>query len=197
MINNNNNHEVLYAGFLVRLWAYIIDCVIVGCAMLIIRIPMFITSKIFPDLFLFRNILFKFNIVDIAIYIISAAYFIVMTYYYGATLGKKAMKIKVVKENEEKLPIIDIIYRETIGRYLSQIILGIGYLLVAIDSRKRGLHDMLCDTIVVYDINSNPIEQKYVDFNIQEDKSAVKTDNVIETDNIEENKTDEDIKDDL
>lgn len=193
MINNNNNHEILYAGFLVRLWAYIIDCIIVGCAMLIIRIPMFIISKIFPDLFLFRNILFKFDIVDIAIYIISAAYFIIMTYYYGATLGKKAMKIKVVKENEDRLLIIDIIYRETIGRYLSQIILCIGYLLVAIDSRKRGLHDMLCDTIVVYDINLNSMEQKYVDMNVQKDKSAINNDNVIETTIVEENKTDEDI----
>ncbi|MSA63418.1 RDD family protein, partial [Gordonibacter pamelaeae] len=54
---NNNNQEVLYAGFFVRLWAYIIDCVIVGCAMLVIRIPMFIIALIYPDAFLFKHIL--------------------------------------------------------------------------------------------------------------------------------------------
>ena len=48
---NNNNQEVLYAGFFVRLWAYIIDCVIVGCAMLVIRIPMFIIALIYQMLF--------------------------------------------------------------------------------------------------------------------------------------------------
>lgn len=147
----------MYAGFLVRLWAYIIDCIIVGCAMLIIRIPMFIISLMFPGIFLFKHILFKFTIVDIAIYICSAAYFIFMTYYFGATFGKKIMKIKVCKEHQEKLPIIDVIYRETIGRYLSGLILCIGYILIAVDSRKRALHDMLCDTIVVYNFSvKNP-----------------------------------------
>lgn len=161
-MQNNNDHEVLYAGFLVRLWAYIIDCIIVGCAMLIIRIPKFFISLIYPDLFIFKHILFKFSIVDIVIYLCTVTYFIVMTYYYGATFGKKALNIKVLKENEEKLPIIDIIYRETIGRYLSGIILCIGYLFIALDPRKRGLHDMLCDTIVVYNLDINKKSQKPV-----------------------------------
>lgn len=152
-MQNNNKQEILYAGFLVRLWAYIIDCIIVGCTMLIIRIPMFIISLIFPDFFLFTHILFKFTLVDIVIYLCTAAYFILMTYYSGATIGKKAMKIKVCKENEDKLSLIDVIYRETIGRYLSGLILSIGYILIAIDGRKRALHDMLCDTVVVYNFS--------------------------------------------
>ena len=152
-MQNNNGQEILYAGFLVRLWAYIIDNIIVGCAMLIIRIPIFIISWIFPDLFLFKHILFKFSIVDIVIYFCTVVYFILMTYYFGATLGKKAMKIKVYKEGEEKLSIIDVVYRETIGRYLSGLVLCIGYILIALDNRKRALHDMLCDTVVIYNLS--------------------------------------------
>lgn len=152
-MQNNNQQQILYAGFLVRLWAYIIDCIIVGCAMLIIRIPMFIISLFFPNAFLFQHILFKFSVVDIFIYLCSATYFIFMTYKFGATLGKKAMKIKVCKELEEKLSLIDVIYRETIGRYLSGLILCIGYILIAVDNRKRALHDMLCDTVVIYDFS--------------------------------------------
>ena len=60
-MQNNNEQEIMYAGFLVRLWAYIIDCIIVGCAMLIIRIPMFLISLIFPNIILFKHILFKKN----------------------------------------------------------------------------------------------------------------------------------------
>lgn len=152
-MQNNNQQQILYAGFLVRLWAYIIDCIIVGFAMLIIRIPMFIISLFFPNAFLFNHILFKFSVVDIFIYICSAAYFIIMTYKFGATFGKQAMKIKVCKEHEEKLSLIDAVYRETIGRYLSGLILCIGYILIALDNRKRALHDILCDTVVIYDFN--------------------------------------------
>lgn len=150
---NNNNQEILYAGFFVRLWAYIIDCVIVGCAMLVIRIPMFIIALIYPDAFLFKHILFRFSIIDIAIYLFTVSYFIFMTYRYGATFGKMVMKIRVYKENEERLSIIDVIYRETIGRYLSSLILFIGYIFIGIDNRKRALHDMLCDTVVLYNFN--------------------------------------------
>ena len=63
------------------------------------------------------------------------------------------MKIKVCKEGEEKLSIIDVIYRETIGRYLSGLVLCIGYILIALDNRKRSLHDMLCDTVVIYNFS--------------------------------------------
>lgn len=185
MLNNNNDHEVLYAGFLVRLWAYIIDCIIVGGVMLIIKIPVFFVSIAHPELFLFKNILFNFNIVDVATYLLSIIYFISMTYYYGATFGKRAMKIKVLKENEEKLPFIDVLYRETIGRYLSRLILFVGYILIGLDGKKRGLHDMLCDTIVVYDIKNNKDSQRYIDSNFDNNN------------NIVENNSDEDIKGDM
>lgn len=172
MLNNNDN-EILYAGFLVRLWAYIIDCVIVGCATLIIRIPMFFISILFPESIFLKHILFKFSIVDIVIYLGTVTYFILMTYYYGSTIGKKAMKIKVCKDNNERLSIIDIIYRETIGRYLSGLILGIGYIFIAFDNRKRALHDMLCDTIVVYNFSINPIRQIYNDVSVKDNDENI------------------------
>ena len=41
------------------------------------------------------------------------------------------------------------VLREVIGKFLSKLILGIGYLLVAVDSRKQGLHDKIADTYVI------------------------------------------------
>ena len=152
-MQSNNEQKILYAGFLVRLWAYIIDCIIVGCAMLVIRIPKFFISLAFPDLFLFSHILFKFSIIDILIYLLSAFYFIFMTYNFGATFGKMAMKIKVCKESEKELSVIDIVYRETIGRYLSGLVFCVGYIVIALDNKNRGWHDMLCDTVVVYNFD--------------------------------------------
>lgn len=153
---NQNNENTLYAGFFVRLAAYIIDCILVGLALLVIKIPYLFVWIINPDTFIGKPMLFKFSLIDIILYLLSLVYFVLMTYFFGATLGKKALKIKVIKQNNEKLSLIDVIYRESIGRYLSGLIIFIGYIMIAVDSRKRGLHDILCDTFVIYDFYNEP-----------------------------------------
>ena len=57
---------------------------------------------------------------------------------------------------------IDIVYRETVGKFLSGIFLSIGYILVGLDNEKRALHDILCDTRVIYakKIKIYPVFQK-------------------------------------
>lgn len=147
-----NKEDILYAGFFVRLSAYIIDCIIVGIALLIIKIPKFFINMMNPDLFLLKPILFQFSIFDILIYLLGLMYFVLMTYYYGGTLGKRLFKIKVCKATEEKLSFFTVIYRESIGRYLSGLILFIGYFMIGLDQKKRALHDILSDTLVVYNI---------------------------------------------
>ena len=66
---------------------------------------------------------------------------------------------KSAKENINGLTLLNVIYRESIGRYLSKILLFAGYIAVGIDSKKRGFHDMLCDTRVVYDNNFQKINK--------------------------------------
>lgn len=160
-----NKEDIVYAGFFVRLFAYIIDCIIVGIALLVIRIPKFIIYMMNPDIFFLKPILFKFSIFDIVIYLLGLTYFVLMTYYCGGTLGKKLFKLKVCKATDEKLSLFTIIYRESIGRYLSGLILFIGYIMIGVDSKKRGLHDILSDTLVVYNIepiyvsNNNHIKE--------------------------------------
>ncbi len=151
---NQNNENTLYAGFFVRLAAYIIDCILVGLALLVIKIPYLFVWIINPDTFIGKPILFKFSVIDIILYLLSLVYFVLMTYFSGATLGKKALKVKVIKQNNEKLSLIDVIYRESIGRYLSGLIVFIGYIMIAVDSKKRGLHDILCDTFVIYNFDN-------------------------------------------
>lgn len=147
-----NKEDIVYAGFFVRLSAYMIDCIIVGIALLIIRIPKFIIYMMNPDMFFVKPILFKFSVFDIVIYLLGLTYFVLMTYYCGGTLGKKLFKLKVCKATDEKLSLFTIVYRESIGRYLSGLILFIGYIMIGVDSKKRALHDILSDTLVVYNI---------------------------------------------
>lgn len=143
--------EVVYAGFWVRLAAYLIDSVIVFAGLLIVRLVLSGLSLFLDGTFLGGNILFHYTLKDIILYIAEVLYFILLTYYTGTTLGKKALNLCVVSAKEdEKLTLLNVVYRETIGRFLSGLIIGIGYILIGLDKEKRGLHDILCDTRVVY-----------------------------------------------
>jgi uncharacterized RDD family membrane protein YckC len=68
---------------------------------------------------------------------------------FGATPGKMAFKLKIVKSSGAKLG-----YGQAFGRYCGEFIvvfltLMIGYLFGVFDSQKRTLHDRLCNTRVI------------------------------------------------
>lgn len=145
-----DNTKTIYAGFAVRLAAYLFDSLFVGSALLLIRVPVFCATLFSSSNPVKNPFLFEFSIYDIVLYLISVAYFVFMTYGTGYTLGKRIMNLKVVREDGEKLTLLNVLYRETIGRYLSSIIIFIGYIMIALDDQKRGIHDRLCDTRVIY-----------------------------------------------
>lgn len=142
--------EDIYAGFFTRLAAYLIDSLFLFACLAIPRFMFWIIGLSSPDNLLTREVLFSFSIWNIVEYLLCKGYFVVLTLMSGMTLGKKAMRIKVIAKDGERPSLLTIIYRETIGKYLSAIILYCGYLLIGIDKEKRGLHDMLCDTRVIY-----------------------------------------------
>ena len=149
-IMQNRPDNRIYAGFFVRLAAYIVDTVIVWAAMLIVRLPVWVTTISSPDNFLVKDFIFQYSIKDILFYIMQAAYFVLLTYFTGSTLGKKLFQIRVVSAEDRKMTFFEVTFRETVGRFLSALILSIGYIMIAIDKKKRGLHDILSDTNVVY-----------------------------------------------
>ena len=140
-----------YAGFWVRLSAYVIDSVVVFTGLLIVRLIFAGISLAGGDAITGTDILFHYSLKDIVLYGLKVLYFIAFTYLTGTTLGKKAMNLRVVSSNpEEKLTLLNVVYRETVGRFLCSLPVNIGYIVAGIDSEKRGFHDMLCDTKVVY-----------------------------------------------
>ena len=150
------------AGFWVRLAAYALDRLLLWVALLSVQIPALFSAGNFYN----RTIFFTFTAADILRWVLISLYFVMLTALGGATLGKKAMGLQVVRsEDGGRLPFWTALYRETIGRYLSGI-LCIGYLLVAIDGEKRGLHDRICDTLVVY--AQRPVPRKETDTSLPE-----------------------------
>ncbi len=66
----------------------------------------------------------------------------------GATPGKMAMGIKITMANGEPITAVAAVVRY-VGYIISGLILGIGYLMIAFNRQKRGLHDYLAGTVVV------------------------------------------------
>lgn len=139
------------AGFFVRLAAYLIDSAIVGVILAIaVRFPIWISSLVSPDNLVVRDFIFEYSIADIVVYVLSVMYFIILTYKTGATIGKRVLHLKVVSVEERDMKLFEVIYRETIGRFLSGLLLCAGYFMIALHGEKRGLHDLMSDTKVIY-----------------------------------------------
>lgn len=151
MQNSYSNQEVVYAGFFVRLAAYVIDSLIVFFGLLIVRLFLSGIMSLLSGTWLGGNLLFHYTLKDIVLYLFQVLYFILCTYLTGTTLGKRAMNLRVVNaEHGQRLGLMDVVYRETIGRFLCSLSVGIGYIIAGVDREKRGLHDILCDTRVIY-----------------------------------------------
>lgn len=80
--------------------------------------------------------------------VVPAAYGITLHGRYGQTLGKRLLRIKVVRSDGSPLT-----YGRATGRHfadlLSSMTFLVGYLMAAVDDERRALHDRLCDTRVI------------------------------------------------
>ena len=142
------------AGFWPRAAALMIDRAILFLPLLLLRVPAW-----WGESGLRLPVLFDFTLSEVVCAAASILYFTLLTWRGGATLGKRAMNLQVLREDGEKLSFLNCLYRESIGRYLSSLFC-IGYFLAAVDGRKQALHDMICDTQVVYAVPVRVKESK-------------------------------------
>ena len=121
--------EVFYAGFWRRFFAYLVDGVILSIIGWIMSyVPLYWT--------------------DWLALVISIIYVIGFWTWRGQTPGKMFLGVKIVKTDGSPIGIGRAILRY-IGYFVSAIILLIGYLMIAWDNRKQGLHDKIAGTCVV------------------------------------------------
>lgn len=156
-----NSYDNEYAGFWVRLAAYTLDSLLVFAVLLVIKAIFLSVSLLVGNEIIGKGILFSYTIKDIVCYLLEAGYFIGCTYLTGTTLGKKAFKLQVISADGAKPGLLDTIYRETVGRFLCTLFAGIGYILIGVDKDKRGLHDRLSDTRVIYVKQKTERESEY------------------------------------
>lgn len=127
-----------FAGFWIRFVAAILDGLVLQALTLILN-------------FLFagdwRDVPFWLELVET---LIGFAYYIILTARGGQTLGKMICGIQVIRQSGEPLSYGRAFLREIIGKFISGIILLIGYIMAGLNKEKKALHDMLADTYVVY-----------------------------------------------
>ena len=131
-------------GFSVRLVACFIDVIIVLVAAIIL-----VSFRGFSayDLLTLRDFWSAEN--DWVRGLLLMFYFTVSVAAWSTTLGKRAFGLKVVRKDGSKIGIGRAFIR-TLCYYISLLILGIGFLMIAFRRDKRGSHDLICDTKVVY-----------------------------------------------
>jgi uncharacterized RDD family membrane protein YckC len=81
--------------------------------------------------------------------IVAWLYLWLFTGLKGQTPGKMLVKIKVINSKGNKPGLGRAALREIIGKTISYFALLLGYLLIAFDKEKRGLHDKIAGTYVV------------------------------------------------
>ncbi|MCM3906302.1 MAG: RDD family protein, partial [Pyrinomonadaceae bacterium] len=75
----------------------------------------------------------------------------VLAGFTGRTLGKWATGLRVRRTNGTEPGVGRTFIRHFVGYPLSFLTLGFGFLLAALTTRGRALHDLIADTIVVRD----------------------------------------------
>ena len=130
----NLTGEMTYGGFWIRFAARMVD----GILFLAVTVLLVAAGG-----FGMGGILLR-----LVVYPIAIAYETYFVGHYGATLGKMACGLKVVRSEGQTVS-----YGRAFGRYwaslLSSMIFLIGYIMAAFDSEKRALHDRICDTRVI------------------------------------------------
>lgn len=139
-----NELEVNYAGFWMRFWAYLLDLLVIGSLNGIVVYP------IFRALGLSLNDANMFAPVSIVTAIIFYVYFVLMTRFFGQTLGKMVFGLRVISLQDQDLSWGAIIFREWIGRFISGTII-ILYVVVGFLPKKQGIHDLFADTTVIHE----------------------------------------------
>jgi len=94
-----------------------------------------------------------------------------------ATIGKMALGIKVVDYEGKRISFARATARY-FSRFISAIILLIGYLMIAFTKRKQALHDIIAKTLVVKDLSDQKDKKEDLQANLQANPSDSSSSNV-------------------
>ena len=142
-------------GFWIRFVAYLLDAFIVSIAAGVI-VGIFIAIVLLSDqsiddsndsLFIIGGAI----VMVLALIVINWLYEALMTSSpRGATLGKQALGLRIIRADGAQLSFGRATARHFLKVMITPLVpLAIGYLMAAFTARKRALHDVLAETLVI------------------------------------------------
>ena len=153
--------EVRYAGFWLRLAAYIIDYIVLQLVVGIMSLPFMVgiltgiiaaskEASEGPEIIAIVGVImsFVFVIVIISLIVGWLYYALLESSKYQGTLGKVAVGIKVTDTVGNKIT-----FARATGRYFGKIIssmtIYIGFIMAGFTVKKQALHDIMSDCLVI------------------------------------------------
>ena len=135
--------ELEYVGFWLRLWASVIDTIL----LLLIVVPLGLAFV--GESYLTDERMIKGPVGFLLEWILPAAGVLAFWIAKQATPGKIAIRARIVDAETGANPTTGQYIGRYLAYYLSMIPLFLGFIWVAFDRRKQGWHDKLAGTVVV------------------------------------------------
>jgi uncharacterized RDD family membrane protein YckC len=134
-----------YAGFWLRAVAYMIDLCLLGA------LPLIVTLIIAPIFFTGSTGVAALGVIIFVVPVLGTTgwlyYALMESSSYQATLGKRALGLRVVEMNGDPIS-----FGRASGRFFAKLlssILLIGFLMAAFTEKKQALHDKIAGTVVI------------------------------------------------
>lgn len=148
-----------YAGFVTRLLAFVIDVLLIHLIVLVVTGVIALLIGFFENLMLFTGFMdaglgaLYADLVEVTAFITFA----VMIWLYpalfwmigGQTIGKRIMGLRVVRTDGSRMTFWRGLVR-VFGYVLSALPLFLGFIWILFSNRRRGWHDILAGTCVIY-----------------------------------------------
>jgi len=126
-----------YAGFGRRLWASILDGVILSAVINLLLLPLGHSTSV------------ETTIQTIVIIVLPLLYYVIAWKNFdGQTIGKRLVGVKVIKIDGSPMTYKTALIRSA-SYYLSAIVFFLGYIWIIFDKRKQGWHDKIAGTVVI------------------------------------------------
>lgn len=132
MIENSKIQENKFASFSMRLLAHNID-------LLFVLVPSYFIGEFIES----TNLLYGIVLIY---YMLFQVGFEVSP--WAATPGKRMIKIKVIGKDLKSIGILKSFFRNSL-KFVSLGILFIGFFMIFFTKKKQGLHDIICNTLVL------------------------------------------------
>ena len=151
---NADDHE--YAGFWIRVWASLIDTVL----LMIVIVPLVVT--VYGWGYFSADAAFIRGPADFLIsWLMPAAAVVMFWLYRRATPGKMAISATVVDATTGAAITPNQALIRYVGYFVATLPLGLGLIWVAFDPRKQGWHDKMAGTVVVRARQRGPVPVRF------------------------------------